>query len=89
MPRPAYSQDEKLRIESEIREAALRCFGRQGYRATSMRAIASELGWSAPALYRYYENKEALIAAVRAEGFRELADAFAGRRYPGRLEEGP
>ncbi len=80
MARPAYSNDERLRIEAEIREAALRCFGRLGYRAASMRSIASELGWSAPALYRYYENKEALIAAVRAEGFQELALALAALR---------
>ncbi len=80
MARPAYSDDERHRIEAEIREAALRCFGRMGYRATSMRAIASELGWSAPALYRYFENKEALIAAVRAEGFLELCQALRDLR---------
>ena len=80
MARPAYSSDERLRIEAEIREAALRCFGRMGYRAVSMRSIAAELGWSAPALYRYYENKEALIAAVRAEGFLELGQALGNLR---------
>jgi AcrR family transcriptional regulator len=83
MARPAYSNDERLRIEAEIREAALRCFGRMGYRASSMRAIASELGWSAPALYRYYQNKEGLIAAVRAEGFAELSQALAALRTLG------
>lgn len=80
MARPAYSNDERLKIETEIREAALRCFGQMGYRAASMRSIAAELGWSAPALYRYYENKEALIAAVRAEGFLELSQALAALR---------
>ena len=82
MARPAYSDDERLKIEAEIREAALRCFGRMGYRAASMRSIAAELGWSAPALYRYYENKEALIAAVRAEGFLELSQALGALRTP-------
>jgi AcrR family transcriptional regulator len=84
MARPAYSEDERLRIEAEIREAALRCFGRLGYRAATMRAIAAELGWSAPALYRYYENKEALLAAVRAEGFMELRHTLAELRAEAR-----
>lgn len=83
MARPAYSNDERHRIEAQIREAALHCFGRMGYRAASMRSIAAELGWSAPALYRYYENKEALIAAVRAEGFAELCEALGALRTSG------
>ncbi len=80
MARPAYSQHERARIEEDIRAAALSCFGRQGYRATSMRAIASELGWSAPALYRYYDSKEALLAAIRAEGFLLLQGLLANVR---------
>ena len=35
-----------------------------------MRAIAEEMQLSAPALYRYYNNKEALLEAIRADGFR-------------------
>lgn len=80
MARPAYSEDERQRIEAEIRAAALSCFASVGYRAASMRAIAAELGWSATALYRYYENKEALLAAVRAEGFRELGSVLQDLR---------
>lgn len=80
MARPSYSEDERQQIEGEIREAALRCFGRVGYRAASMRSIAAELGWSAPALYRYYENKDALLAAVRAEGFLDLGGVLAELR---------
>ena len=84
MPRPAYSQDEREAIEARIRAAALELFGRESYRAVSLRAIAKAMGWSAPALYRYYDNKGALLAAIRAEGFRtirrrlEAARALAG-----------
>ena len=69
MARPAYSADERERIEHEIRQAAVRLFGEHGYRSVSMRAIARELDLSATALYRYFENKEALLASIRAEGF--------------------
>ncbi len=72
MPRPAYSQDQRAAIEARIRAAALELFGRDGYRGVSLRAIAKAMGWSAPALYRYYDNKAALLAAIRAEGFRNL-----------------
>lgn len=80
MARPAYSEDERQRIEVEIRAAALECFASVGFRAASMRAIAAELGWSATALYRYYDSKEALLAAVRAEGFRELGGILSNLR---------
>ncbi len=72
MPRPAYSQSEREDIETDIRNAALTLFRKVGYRGASLRSIARELGWSATALYRYYESKEALFAAVRAEGFKEM-----------------
>jgi AcrR family transcriptional regulator len=81
--RPAYTTDELTHIGDEIRTVALQLFGQHGYRGVSMRAIAKELKWSATALYRYYQNKEALLAAVRAEGFRELGEILAGIRSAG------
>ncbi len=72
MARPAYSATERERIETEIRQTAARLFGEFGYRNVSMRAIGRELNLSATALYRYYASKEALLAAIRAEGFRQL-----------------
>lgn len=80
MARPAYDVTERVRIEGDIRSAALRLFGKLGYREVSMRAIAGELGWSAAALYRYYPSKEALLDAIRADGFRELRTILAGIR---------
>lgn len=77
MARPAYSDQERKRIEGEIRRVALELFGELGYRAVSLRAIAKKLGWSAPALYRYYDNKESLLAAIRAEGFVEMQQRLA------------
>ena len=80
MPRPAYSAEERERIEGDIRDAALRLFRRDGYRAVSLRALAKELAWSAPALYRYYSSKDALLAAIRADGFDEIRDLLAAQR---------
>lgn len=36
-----------------------------GLERVSMHSIAKELGWSATALYRYFENKDAILAAAR------------------------
>ena len=80
MARPAYDNDKRLAIEADIRERAMTLFARNGYRNVSMRAIAAELGWSATALYRYYDNKEALLAAIRADGFQEIRDMLRAAR---------
>jgi AcrR family transcriptional regulator len=58
----------------------MKLFAAQGYRSVSMRAIAAELEWSAPALYRYYENKEALVGSIRAGGFARLETLLARER---------
>lgn len=43
----------------------------------SLRELARQVGVSANAAYRHFENKEALLAAMAAEGFRQLAAAQA------------
>lgn len=86
MARPAYSSDERERIETDIRQAALRLFGEHGYRNVSLRAIGRELDLSATALYRYFDSKEALLAAIRAEGFVELKNRLVQVQN---LEESP
>jgi AcrR family transcriptional regulator len=68
--------------ETEIREAALRCFARLGYDGTRVRHIADEAGVSEAALYRHWKSKEELAAAVFSDGMRayaaELAEAAGG-----------
>lgn len=80
MPRPAYDSNERRAIEANICAKAVDLFALKGYRNVSLRAIAGELDLSAPALYRYYENKEALLAAVRAAGFTEIHRVLADVR---------
>lgn len=82
MPRPAYTPAEREQIDGQIRAKALELFGRLGYRGVSLRAIAKAMGWSAPALYRYFDNKDELMAAVRADGFKALKK----RLHDARLE---
>lgn len=58
--------DQKL-IDSRISDiltAALNCFVRSGFNGTSMRDIASETGVSLGLLYRYFQDKAAIVAAA-------------------------
>lgn len=58
----------------EIKDTARRLLIRHGPDAVTLRAIAREMGMTAPALYRYFGNHEELIKHVIADIFGELAD---------------
>lgn len=57
--------------------------------AISLRELARGLGVSASAVYRHYPDKQALVAALAAEGFRQFAESLeragAGPAGPDRL----
>ena len=57
----------------EITATARRLLVEQGPEAASLRAIAREMGMTAPGLYRYYSSREELLRYVVADMFRELA----------------
>jgi TetR/AcrR family transcriptional regulator, cholesterol catabolism regulator len=50
--------------EDQISRVACRIFRERGYHATSMRVIASALGWQPAALYYYYPGKEDLLFSI-------------------------
>ena len=58
----------------EIVQTARRLLIERGSAAISLRAIAREMGMTAPALYRYYASHEELIHHVIAAIFTELGD---------------
>jgi AcrR family transcriptional regulator len=74
--------DRRARVRAatshEILETARRLLVEQGTEAVTLRAIAREMGLTAPALYRYYDSRETLIKYVIADIFHELtADIHA------------
>ncbi len=58
----------------EIKQTARRILVEQGPDGVSLRAIAREMGMTAPALYRYFGSHEDLIKHVVADIFEEIAD---------------
>ncbi|WP_067689392.1 TetR/AcrR family transcriptional regulator [Nocardia jejuensis] len=59
--------------DADIRRVARSLLVEQGLDAITLRAIARELGITAPALYRYYESRECLVSAVRSDVCVDLA----------------
>lgn len=59
--------------DADIRRVARSLLVELGPDAVTLRAIARELGITAPALYRYYESRDDLVAAVRLDVCADLA----------------
>jgi AcrR family transcriptional regulator len=76
--RRARSTGERDAVRARLCDAAARLYVAEGEAGLSMRRLAAEVGCSAMAPYRYFEDKEQLLAAVRAAAFGRLADALEG-----------
>jgi AcrR family transcriptional regulator len=61
-------------------QAAERLFAERGPDAVTMRQLASELGVSPMTPYRYFRDKEDILAAVRTAGFNRFADVMEAAR---------
>ncbi|RTL27034.1 MAG: TetR family transcriptional regulator [Rhodocyclaceae bacterium] len=62
-----YAQQEQPRAEArkaQVLNAATDCFRRQGFHGASMAQISKAAGMSVGHIYHYFENKEAIIAAI-------------------------
>ncbi|WP_377267473.1 TetR/AcrR family transcriptional regulator [Peterkaempfera sp. SMS 1(5)a] len=63
--------------KAQILSAALECFHRSGYHATSMEEIAAGVGITAGGLYRHFRGKQELLSRVMLDGLDVLAGAMA------------
>lgn len=61
-------------LRERIAAAALHLFAERGVDATPMPMIAEEAGVAVGSLYRYYANKEELVARLYAENYGQLAE---------------
>jgi AcrR family transcriptional regulator len=88
---PKVSEEYRTARRSEIARAALRCFARKGFDATSMADIIAESGLSAGAIYGHYKSKNELIQLTVAEllerRFDDLSDVMSAEHLvpPGEL----
>ncbi|MBN2525799.1 MAG: TetR/AcrR family transcriptional regulator [Deltaproteobacteria bacterium] len=86
MVRKKLNKDEITSFQTRSIEAARQLFMDGGLEAMTMRNIAKQLNCSPMAPYRYFENLEALVAALRASLFeiftKYLNDAMSANLKP-------
>ena len=68
------------RRRAEILRAALRSFRERGYHATTLDAIAEQLGVRKTALYHYFPDKQAILLACHRESIADLERITAEAR---------
>jgi AcrR family transcriptional regulator len=80
---PKTSAAAKQARQEQILGAAVRCFARKGYYATTIEDLVAETGLSRGALYLYFPNKEALYLALADRWNCGLEEAVQRRVTPG------
>lgn len=73
---------ERLRAETvrEIKQTARTVLVEQGVDGLALRAVARQMGITAPALYRYFSSREDLVEHVVADLYDELSDVLEAVR---------
>src|SRR5437764_6872225 len=86
MPQPQIESSNPDR-RSQILDAALVCFANRGFHQASMYDISAEAGISVSLIYRYFENKEAVISAMADRHKQEISEMLErARQAPSLLE---
>ena len=89
------SKDRVLRLKEETRKniltAALHIGKTEGWQALSMRKIADEIEYTAPIIYEYFDNKDAILTELTKKGLTILSEqmqqAKAKHRQPAKQME--
>jgi TetR/AcrR family transcriptional repressor of uid operon len=72
---------------TQILDAALVCFAKRGFHQASMHDISAEAGISVGLIYRYFENKDAVISAMADRHKKEISEVLErARQAPSLLE---
>jgi AcrR family transcriptional regulator len=80
----ARSDADREAVRDHLCRVAAELFAEDGPEGFSMRKLADAAGCSAMAPYRHFADKDALLAAVRAQAFDRFADALNGVARSGR-----
>lgn len=77
---PPSSPESSADRRSQILRAAMVCFAKCGFHQTSMHDISAEAAISVGLIYRYFENKDAVISAMAAEHKRDIHELLERAR---------
>src|SRR3984893_748723 len=79
--------DTVLDRPTQILDAAVACFAKRGFHQASMHDISAEAGISVGLIYRYFQNKEAVISAMADRHKKEIHEVVErARQAPTLLE---
>ena len=89
------SKDRILRLKEETRTnilgASLQIVKEDGWQALSMRKIADVIEYTAPIIYEYFANKEAILLELSRQGYlllsKDLEEAKSKHRLPAKQLE--
>lgn len=73
-PRPR-TDERQPNLQEAIKDTAWKQIAESGAASLSLRAIARELGITAPAIYNYYPSRDDLVTALIVDAFHSLAEA--------------
>ncbi|MCG8394937.1 MAG: TetR/AcrR family transcriptional regulator [Pseudomonadales bacterium] len=76
MAKKAKTEAEIADFRQKVCDAATRLFIERGPQNVTMRQIASEVGVSPMTPYRYFQDKEEILATVRAQSFHRFSEAL-------------
>jgi len=71
----------------QILDAAVVCFAKRGFHQASMHDISAEAGISVGLIYRYFQNKEAVIAAMADRHKKQIQEILERARQAPNLRE--
>jgi AcrR family transcriptional regulator len=82
LPVEPLSRRDRARADTarQIKETARRVLVDQGVDGLALRAVAREMGMTAPALYRYFDSREDLVENVVADLYDELVAVLEAAR---------
>jgi AcrR family transcriptional regulator len=78
-PRPRRNE-QQTNLQEAIKETAWKQLAELGAPALSLRAIARELGITAPAIYNYFPDRDALVTALIIDAYQTFGDAQMAAR---------
>ncbi len=73
-PRPR-TDERQPNLQEAIKDTAWKQIAESGATSLSLRAIARELGITAPAIYNYYPSRDDLVTTLIVDAFTSLAEA--------------
>jgi AcrR family transcriptional regulator len=77
MPRAKRTEQETKMMRERILDATIELARQEGLEGVSIRKIAERVGVSHMLLYSYFENRAAILQALRERGFEQMEAAFA------------